>query len=425
MTVSPSGSSVPIPPVDGSDAPKPTSGPTTTSSSPRAARSRRGWAVAAIAVAVVVIAVISVAVLVRPTTAPPKAVTQVDFVTARQRANSTLAGYGVGPWTLVSVIGINDPNSVSIANTYLTAMPQFPALACNRTVVGLGTNITVPSSSWTNGNGSAVLWELTFRNATAGAIVDVLDGVATIAVSLTGAMCGSSLAGLPPVTVAASSSRAAAEALEPYDSAFFARFPNATGSFGEWSSPIVGYAYPIWVVALDACPAIHATFVAELNISTDYVLTAGTEVGACGGPSLGPLQLEQSLNFGDGGWQVSNGTQGAVYDWNVTGVSNNVTWADTLPLAIEPVVLSSPPPTNATDASTPVTSGWNLTARTPANATIATFDPTDWSWSGDTSELVEQNDSVQVVVTGPAADDPYLFIELGGEGTFYGQVELF
>lgn len=423
-TVSPSSSSLPTQQVNGTAVPETTTGPTTSSSSPRTARSRRGWLVAAIAVVIVIIAVVSGAVLIRPGSTPSKAATQVDFVTARQRANSTLAGYGMGPWTLVSVIGINDPSSISVANTYLTVQPQIPGLDCNRTVVGLGANITVPSSSWTNGNGSATLWELTFRNVTAGVIVDVLQGVATVAVSLTGAGCAASLAAMPPVSVTASSSHAAAQALEPYDAAFFARFPNATGSFGEWSSSIFGYPYPIWVVDYDVCPSVHAQFVAELNISTDYVLNAGTEVGACGPLDAEPLQLVQSLNFGDGSWLVSNGTQGAVYDWNVTGVNNNVTWANLLPLATESLAVSSPPPVNATEASIPVTSGWNLTARTPSNSTIATFDPTDWSWSGDTSERIQQNDSIQVVVTGPAVDDPSFVIWLGGAGDFYGNFQI-
>lgn len=391
--------------------------------SPSKRKSRGIWVAVVLAVAIAIILVISLAVLILPRSSPSGPGASVDFVTARQRANASLDAYGVGPWTLISVWGFNNLTATTIPNTYRTLFLQFQRPDCNQTVVGLGANITVPASPSAVGNGSAAFWELVYRNATAGAIVDVVNGAATVGVALTGAQCGASLAAFPAVPETATSSGSVAAALDVYDVAFSDEFPHTLGVLGITTDQIAGYTYPIWVVEYSACPAAHVTFVAELNVSSNYVLSADTTVGSCAALSLVGPQLEADLGLAPA-WEAANGSAGAEYVWNVTAVSHNATWADLLPLATEHVGTFPTPPGNVTQAWIAVTTGWNVTARTESNVTVATYDPSSWSWSGNEDSLIQENDSIEVVITGPQVDNPYFSLFLGGAETFYGEIPL-
>jgi hypothetical protein len=372
---------------------------------------------------VIVIVVVAIVLVVLPGTGSTASASgAVGFSTARDRANSTLVGHGGGPWTLIYVTGFASPSSQVIPNG-LRGFPGPFFVPCSQPVVGLGTNITVPAVPGAVAGGNATFWQLVYRNATGGAAVDVVNGVPTIAVLLDGTACGAGLAKIPAIPPVAASSAVAERALTPYDQAFVTQFPSANAVYGLSAFGPSDYPYPVWYVEFNACSTDDATFLSTLNVSTAYVLGAGTEVGNCGSVGSGTYSLQLSLSL-NGLGLVSNGTEGAVNDWNVSGVANNVTWADLLPLLTEPLGTFPPPGGNVTQASVPEITGWNLTALTPANASIATFDPGTWSWSGDSGALIQLNDSIRVVLTGQVADDPLLTGWLGGQGKFVGAVNL-
>lgn len=398
--------------------------PTPRSISPQPRGTGRRWIAVVVAIGVVVIVVIALVVVVLPGTSPSASSGGgVGFSTARERANSTGAGHGGGPWSLIYATGLAVSSSVVIPNG-LRGFPGPLFFPCGQPIVGLGANITVPGEPGAVMSGNASFWQLTYRNATGGAVVDVLGGVPTLVVVLNGTACGAALAGIPAIPAGAVSSTVAARSLTPYDQAFAAEFPSAYADYGLGAASILDeYPYPVWYIEYNACTTDDVTFVGTLNVSTSYVLNAGTNVGSCGLISAGHYPLPSSLSV-NGFGMVSNGTEGAVWDWNVSGIDNNVTWADLLPLITEPVGSFPPPGGNVTDAWIPVTSGWNLTALTPGNASIATFDPGTWSWSGDSSALIQLNDSIRIVLTGPLVDALYLEANLGGQGQFLGAVNL-
>jgi hypothetical protein len=390
-------------------------------SGPAPARPSRRWAVI-VAACMAVVVILAAGFVLVPSSSPSTSNPSVDFGAARNSANAALTGYAGGPWTLVRVSGIDPRISTVIPNSLFT-VGSISFLPCPETVVTFGANVTVPSYSGPIEAGDSSFWQLTYRNATEGAVVDVVDGASSIALTLTGSQCAAALAAMPAIPLAAVSSEAASAALGPYDGAFLAQFPDAGGSFGLAPLPQVGFPYPVWDFVYEACPADHASFGGTVNVSTAYVLVAQTAVGACGAPalSMGEIDLATSLTLTFPGL-VANGSSGAVYESTILTSSNNVTWANLLPLLSDPIIpVDAPHPVNVTTGGVPVTSGWSLTALDPSNVSIATFDPSTWAWSGDSGAMIQANETFQIELTGGLVDNPWLLFSVGGQGAFYGQ----
>lgn len=156
----------------------------------------------------------------------------LTYSQARTVADSTVAGYQGGGWSLLGAAGI-----VSATNATLLAKPgSLGNLSryCDYTLLTGTSDLTVPGFTGNRSLGESPAWEFGYRNASGGiAFVTVTNGHATVFATLTGPLCSlGALELFTPVPGNAINSSRAAAAVEPMAAAFLAAHPNASALYG-------------------------------------------------------------------------------------------------------------------------------------------------------------------------------------------------
>lgn len=411
----------------------PATGETPASLSPLR-RPRRKAVLAAVA-AIVVVALLLLIVVVpalRPSGSGSKG-GALTFYGARAVGDQLDAAYQGGNRSVVYAVGVGFNVSTTLPvqslvseSTYATLVP--PAWDCFQTALVNG-NVTVPALQGNRSTGALPAWGLIYMNATGGIVVNVVNGVGTVVTTLSGPYCGQALANESlPSTVVDSSDMMSA--LVAYDTPFFSRFSNLDEVYqlipanGSWLYP----GTPIWSAVTWDCSSNRTGFTGVVDPATAQPITAQTTLGSgCGLPFGGNNSLQNALSVRFP-YQTANTTTLLEYRSNITSASANITWSNLSVLLEAPNAVAGPNYTLPGGLWTTLTSGWSLEALGPGNTTIATYNASTWSWSGQSQQVISAGDQFQFELNRSLASIvsaltyPTLMGWLGGLGTFYGSL---
>jgi hypothetical protein len=380
-----------------------------------------------VALGAIAVVVILLAVLILPSSNTPpqlKPSIQVTYAGARQLGDPADAGYQGGNRSLVYAVGVGFPTAFSVSpGDSILATGGLPpvTIGCvwSPSVPG---NLTVPALSANPSSGAVPFWELVYKNLTGGIVVAVEDGAASVVDTLTGSECGSSLTRLASIPDGAIDSSAAMASFASYDAPFLSHFTNLAAEFEllpQGALPTPGTS--LWSMVLLDCSGYGSIFEGYVNVSTGAPVSADTNVGQeCNGsPPNNPIQ--NSLGLGSV-YQSANTTNYESFRINVTSATDDVAWSDLSFALVDFDPLDLPPPAGA-EFSIPETTGWSLDAMNATNVTMATFSPTNWSWSSGDAALLEPGDALQIQLNSTLESIPpfgQFTLFVGGQGAFSG-----
>jgi hypothetical protein len=378
---------------------------------------RRAW----IGLSAVLIATVLVLLIALPNLAPTTGSSEalLDFGAALSSSDAVVDHVGSGNWTLILALGFDSPSATNWSGLQgFIPFGDFPI--CGWAPIANASLPSFPASGAALGSGTAPTWVLVYRNATAGIVASVGSGGAEV-LSMT-PNCGELLAHWHAIPAGAVSSEFAAAAVSTYATPYADEFPAPTQLYEITGNPMLG-SYPSWQVDFWSCGTGHAEVVSSLNASSGHVWGATVGVGTACSPQPISSFLSRSLGISLP-WIVSNTSSGEVLVGNVTMATNGTTWSDTVPVLESLSYSFFQPTSNLTRTVLPVTSGWSLVARGPTNETVAEFDPSTWSWSGDAGGPILVNDSIVVDLSPSVASNYDNNLDIGGAGPFWGFLEL-
>ena len=390
---------------------------------------RRFPLVVLVVLVVAVVVVAAVLFVARPkssTTGPTNSSRTLTFGEARSVAERGEAAFQGGNRSLVYAVGFGTSvRTVLPPGALVNPDGVFPIGAgCSVTVLSPN-NTTFPAFDGDWSTGAVPVWQMLYRNATGGNLLDVIDGVASVVATLSGSFCGSSLGRLTPLSSNTTDSPAVLGALSSYAAPFHSVAKNTMDIYyllpaGSLQTPDA----PAWSIEISDCGPIHSAFTGRVNASSGVVVGAQTGVGwECGLPSNRSLRSATSnLLDMDFPYEIANTSSYSESRLNITFVNGTITWA-----GLSALLEQSNPFGVATENPfallLPLTSGWTLTALDPSNATLATYDPASWTWSGGGARPIVAGDQLEIRLISSVRDGGYaspLVFSLGGTGAFWG-----
>ncbi len=324
-------------------------------------------------------------------------------------ANGAITGFQGGGWALLFAVGFDTAVSETLPINQTAAI----ASNCTFTAATSATTVTIPGTTLNRSSGTSPAWEFAYRNGAGTlAIVAVLSGTGSVRGTRSG-QCVSFFGLLSPVPANVIDSSAAAASVESNASGFLARHPNASAVFGLIGGfRLLGQGIGAeWSVTYSTCSlaptasGAGSEFNATVNAVTGKVLfSASTSVSCSGGSTSTTNPLGSSLAFG----APSVATTGPYpnYTYLAELASNGVAW-DNFTAEVQ-------------SGASPVTAGWNLTARSLSGVEIATYDTVAGAWSAGGSTPILAGDEMVLSTTTNLAGD---LLVLTGQGSFSGTIE--
>jgi len=367
----------------------------------------------AVAIAVAVALLLLVLLVVPSLTVSPASGSGSEALTYSEAlpiADRTASGFSGGGWALLASAGLVS----AIPVTAPLPTGSLSSLHCNFTAVSGNGSYTLPAYAGNRSGGAAPAWEFIYRNAEGTvALISVVNGQGEVLGTFSGSECTLIFDLLLPVPSHVIDSSAAAEAVAPAAGTFLAAHPNASAEFAITGGLSVGSssAGAQWSVAYSTCAlspttsGTGAVFNATVNATTGRVVSTSTELSAACGSRSTPYTLSSSLAFG--GEAILTTPSSTNLTVSIDEVANGIAW-DNFTAQVQ-------------NGSTIVPSGWALSAISPTNVTLATFDPSSQTWSSGGTQAIAVGDELRLTATLDLAGDS---LELLGAGSFGGSVEL-
>jgi hypothetical protein len=221
----------------------------------------------------------------------PAASPYPTFAGAQSTAQNSANSVGGGPWYVSFAISLVSRTSILEPTTNVSGLLS-DANCTYDWPNGEPSNLAVPATPRSVGNGSAALWIVGLKNQTNGLLLDTVTlGSAEVLVTIRGADCSKAtgeLEAFPPGSVDTPAIIDAANAAG--GGTFLSTYPNATqlwAGIGGVSLGLLGATTPEWEVEYTSCtlPAVAGESGAFFNATvaglTADVINEHTETRAC------------------------------------------------------------------------------------------------------------------------------------------------
>ncbi len=349
--------------------------------------------------------------------------TPVDYtVAADQAVRAATSQYG-GSWIVVTADGINVKSTTALQLNF-TNTPSCPFTPAPGAPAG---NFTLPVLLGSAGAGFSPMWTLILRSTSREVVVIVVNGMATVLGSYTGALCVDSPGGAVPSDVLTSEAASAA-ANDAGGTAFLAQNPGANALLTLTAGPNRTLPpefqfHSQWLILYSTCPLNSniaqngSAFEADVNSTNGAFINQTTVSGLCfpneplpSSPSLSSaIPIGTALGFG----APAEAKTGITWYYNLTieATTSGVTTGDTH-FEIQ------------TPTGSVVSVVGFVTLLNPVAQTIAVFDLSSGSWTTGSTIPYAASQELSVAVTSPSAGLSGDSLVVFGNGIFGGSISV-